>query len=72
VDEWIEKYRRAWETADTENIGALFTDDARYRDNIFEEPHVGTAGIKEYWTNVTAAQSEVSVQMGSPVVDGRR
>jgi hypothetical protein len=30
VDRWMERYVRAWETNDPGDIGALFTDDARY------------------------------------------
>jgi ketosteroid isomerase-like protein len=32
---WTEGYARAWESNDAADIGALFTDDARY----FPEPH---------------------------------
>lgn len=72
VEAWAEAYRRAWEEADSKAAGALFTEDARYRDNIFEEPHEGRNGIENYWSNVTAAQSDVIVRMGSPFVDGQR
>ena len=41
LDEWIERYRRAWEEADAEAVGELFTDDAAYRSNPFAEPHRG-------------------------------
>jgi ketosteroid isomerase-like protein len=72
IDEWIEAYRRSWETADSEAVGALFSNDASYRSNIFEEPHAGRSGIEDYWRNVTATQSDVTVRMGSPVIDGPR
>jgi hypothetical protein len=44
LTEWIEGYRRAWETADTDLVLTLFTEDASYRSNPFEEPHVGHGG----------------------------
>jgi hypothetical protein len=72
VREWAEAYRIAWEKADSEAAGALFTDDASYRSNIYEEPHRERAGVVEYWTGVTAIQSDVTVRMGEPIVDGDR
>jgi len=72
VDAWSEAYRRAWETRDSEAAAALFTEDANYRDNIFEEPHAGRQGVRDYWSGVTAAQSDVTVRMGTPFVDGSR
>lgn len=72
IEGWIESYRRSWETADSKAASALFSNDAFYRSNIFEEPHAGRDGIEDYWTNVTAVQSDVTVRMGSPVVDGQR
>ena len=72
IEEWVEGYRRAWETRDAEAVVALFTADATYRSNIFEEPHRGHAGIDEYWRSVTASQSEVAVRTGRPFADGTR
>jgi hypothetical protein len=72
VETWVETYRRAWEEADDELVAGLFSEDATYRSNIFEEPHLGRAGIGEYWRTVTSTQREVSVRMGRPIVDGDR
>lgn len=72
IEEWAEAYRVAWETADSKAAGALFTDDATYRYVIFDEPHAGRAGIEAYWSGVTATQSDVTVRMGRPFVDGSR
>jgi hypothetical protein len=72
VDRWAEAYRIAWETADSEAAAALFSEEGTYRDNIFQEPHEGRTGVVEYWSGVTAAQSNVTVQMGEPFVDGER
>ena len=69
---WSEAYRVAWETADSAAVGALFSADANYRSNIFEEPHAGRQGVEDYWTSVTAVQSDVKVWMGSPVIEGER
>jgi AraC-like DNA-binding protein/nuclear transport factor 2 (NTF2) superfamily protein len=72
VDEWVESYRQAWIRRDPEAAAALFTEDATYREDILQEPNTGRSGIVDYWTRVTAAQSEVQVRMGKPFVDGNR
>ncbi len=72
VAAWVEAYRRAWEERDADAAAALFTDESTYRSNIFEEPHRGPDGVRAYWSGVTAAQREVSVRMGRPIVDGDR
>jgi hypothetical protein len=72
VREWAEAYRVAWETADSEAAASLFTEDATYRSNIYEEPHQRRASVVDYWSGVTSVQSDISVRMGEPVVDGDR
>ena len=72
VEAWAERYRLAWEQADDEAAGALFTEDATYRSDPLQEPHRGRAAIRAYWREVTAAQSDVTVAIGKPVVEGRR
>jgi hypothetical protein len=72
LDDWVEAYRLAWEGADADGAAALFTPDATYRSNIFEQPHEGREGVAEYWRTVTATQSDVRVRMGRPFVDGSR
>lgn len=72
LEDWIEAYRRAWEERDAEAAAALFTSDATYRSNIFEEPHQGRDGVRAYWESVTRTQTDVGVRMGRPFVDGDR
>jgi hypothetical protein len=72
IEEWAQRYARAWEEADDEAVGALFTDDATYRSDPFREPHRGREAIRAYWREVTASQSNVVVSMGRPVVAGSR
>jgi hypothetical protein len=69
---WIDEYRLAWENRDPDAAAALFTDDATYRSNIFEEPHRGKDGVRAYWADATSSQSDVTVKMGTPFADGRR
>jgi predicted SnoaL-like aldol condensation-catalyzing enzyme len=70
--QWAEAYRVAWETADSDAAASLFTEGASYRSNIYEVPHRGRSGVIDYWDGVTSGQSDVTVRMGEPVVDGER
>lgn len=72
VEEWAQRYARAWEEADDRAAGALFTEDATYRSDPFREPHRGRDAIRAYWREVTASQSNVVVSVGRPVVAGSR
>ena len=72
LDEWVEGYRRGWVERDTDAVTRLFTEDGTYRANIFEEPFRGRSGVAEYWSSVTAVQSDVRVRMGRPFADGDR
>ena len=46
---WVDAYIGAWSSNDRAEIGALFTDDARYRTAPHREPWVGREGIVEGW-----------------------
>jgi hypothetical protein len=70
LDEWIEGYRRTWEERDAERAAELFSVDASYRSNIFEEPHLERAGVQAYWESVTASQSDMRVPDGPSVRGG--
>lgn len=72
VARWSESYRHAWEGADSEAAAALFTEDATYRNDIYQEPNRGRSGVADYWSSVTSSQTDVSVRMGEPHVDGNR
>ncbi|MFO7293561.1 MAG: nuclear transport factor 2 family protein [Actinomycetes bacterium] len=72
LDEWVESYRRAWEERDPEAAASLFTEDAEYLDYVYGEPHRGRDGVREYWADATATQSDVRVRMGEPIADGSR
>jgi ketosteroid isomerase-like protein len=72
VGSWLEAYRRAWEEADADAAAALFTEDATYRSNIFQDAYEGRDGVRRYWEDVTATQEDVRVAMGRPFMDGDR
>jgi ketosteroid isomerase-like protein len=67
-EEWIERYRRAWESGDADGLVALFTPEASYRSSVFTEPSVGHDAIRAYWQRGAGAQREVRVRMGTPIV----
>lgn len=72
VQGWLEAYARAWEERDADAAAALFTEDAVYQEQPYEEPYRGRAGVHEYWSKVTATQSDVRMRYGTPIVDGHR
>ncbi|CAM5441156.1 nuclear transport factor 2 family protein [Leifsonia shinshuensis] len=49
ITTWIDRYRRAWESNDPDDIRALFTEDASYRTEPFAEPSDGHLEIVEGW-----------------------
>ena len=49
VERWVEGYIEAWRTNDPDDIGSLFTDDARYYTAPDREPWTGREGIVEGW-----------------------
>jgi hypothetical protein len=71
-ERWAERYGRAWETADADEIVDLFTQDAAYRTSVFREPYVGSAAIRRYWQRGAGSQRDVVVRMGRPVVGADR
>jgi hypothetical protein len=72
VADWLAEYRRAWMERDPDAAAALFTDDALYREQPYDEPFVGPAGVRDYWARATATQEAVELEYGTPVVVGDR
>lgn len=70
IGEWAERYARAWEEADDQAVGALFTEDATYQSDPFREPYRGREAIRAYWRQVTATQGNVEVLVGRTMVAG--
>lgn len=70
VREWLAGYRQAWEERDADAAAALFTEDALYREQPYEEPHRGRQGVHEYWSTVTSTQSDIRVRYGEIVLHG--
>jgi SnoaL-like domain len=56
---WLEAYGRAWEALDADAAADLFTEDATYREQPFEEPARGREEIRAYWQEAVDAQEDV-------------
>jgi uncharacterized protein (TIGR02246 family) len=72
LEEWAERYARAWEAADAEAAAALFTEDATYRADPFGDPYQGREGVRRYWRQVAATQANVEVAIGRTMAVGSR
>lgn len=68
VDNWLAGYQDAWVRRDPDAAAALFTDDALYREQPYEEPFAGAAAVHDYWAKVTASQRDVELRYGKPLV----
>ena len=49
VMQWVDAYRKAWESNQPDEIAALFTDDARYYTEPFAQPWEGRDEIVRQW-----------------------
>ena len=59
VAEWVSAYERAWRSAGTEALEALFTPDARYSQGPYREPVVGRPAIAKMWEAERDGPAEV-------------
>lgn len=72
IEEWAARYAQAWQGADGDAAGALFTEDATYRSDPFGDARRGRDAIRSYWREATAAQANIEVKIGRIVADGSR
>jgi hypothetical protein len=70
--EWLAAYRNAWLRRDAAAAAALFTEDATYAEQPYQEPFAGPVDIRDYWARVTATQSNIDMKYGTPITDGNR
>ncbi len=49
VADWLAAYVVAWKSYDPEAIGALFSDDVKYRYHPYDEPVEGRQAVVESW-----------------------
>jgi hypothetical protein len=67
VESWVAGYERAWRTPGTEVLGELFTPDATYRFDPYEEPVRGLDALGPWWEGGRDGPDE-SFTMRSDVV----
>ena len=67
VAAWVEGYQRAWRTAGTESLGALFTDDATYSVAPYAALVEGRAAIDELWDKERTGPDEHFTMRWEPV-----
>jgi ketosteroid isomerase-like protein len=70
ANEFLEKYKKAWERRDADFAAGLFTRDARYRENPFGEPIIGREAIHDYWAAATAGQQDISFTVTNSLHSG--
>jgi len=59
-EKWLDAYGLAWQSGDAQAAIELFTDDAAYYENPFDDPMVGKEAIHRYW-NEGAGESQEDV-----------
>lgn len=60
AERWLAAYKTAWEERDPAAAGALFTEDATYRETPFVAPFEGRAAIETYWAGAVASQRAIA------------
>jgi hypothetical protein len=70
--QWLAAYRKAWVERDADAAAALFTEDATYAEQPYETAFPGRVGVHDYWARVTATQSDIAMQFGTPITVGNR
>ncbi|MEO8466300.1 MAG: nuclear transport factor 2 family protein [Gammaproteobacteria bacterium] len=71
VEKWLAGYERAWESRDAARAAELFAANASYHEMPFEAPKAGQAGIREYWSSVTADQRDIDFKAQIIAVSGQ-
>ena len=70
--EWLAAYRDAWLRRDADTAAGLFTADATYAEQPYQEAFVGPAAVRDYWARVTATQANIDMRYGTPITVGNR
>ena len=69
---WLEAYRKAWVERDPDAAAALFTADATYAEQPYQDAFIGPKEVRDYWARVTATQDNVEINYGTPITVGDR
>jgi D-lyxose ketol-isomerase len=65
-EDWLKRYKAAWETRDPDAAQTIFTPKATYQVTPFREPEMHREGIRAYWVRATTDQR--NVQFGSEML----
>jgi uncharacterized protein (TIGR02246 family) len=71
VENWLARYKDAWEQRDPAKAASLFTEHAPYHELPFDAPKAGRSGIRDYWATVTADQRNVDFKSQLIAVTGQ-
>lgn len=70
VTTWVEGYRSAWESNNSDDIRALFTEDAVYKGHPDESPWVGHPAIVAGWLEHQDPPGSTTFEWQKLAVDG--
>ena len=71
VDAWLAAYERAWRTAGTASLGALFSERVTYQMSPYEQPLAGLEAIGEMWeAEREGADEEFTMTSALVALDG--
>jgi ketosteroid isomerase-like protein len=70
VQKWLDDYISAWKSYDPAAIGALFTEDATYKYNPYDEPVRGREAIVANWLENRDKPNTYSAEYKPIAVDG--
>jgi ketosteroid isomerase-like protein len=70
VTQWLEDYVRAWQSYDPAAIGALFSEEATYRYNPYDEPMRGREAIVASWLEDRDEPNTYTAEYKPLAVDG--
>jgi hypothetical protein len=70
VSKWLQDYVSAWKSYDPEAIRALFSENATYRYNPYDEPVSGREAIVANWLEYRDAPNTYSAEYQPIAVDG--
>jgi len=72
LTQWLETYKRAWETRDPKLALTIFSKNATYQEHPFAAVNRGHEQILRYWTENTEIQKDIRFQYEILSRDGRR
>ena len=67
---WLDRYIEAWRSGNPDDIGALFSDDARYHYGPYGEPVTGRDAIVASWTDDPDEPGSWQAEYRPVAVDG--